>query len=327
MIFPLQSQLDKLTGKVGSLSEEAIQRDYEAEAMEQGSTVLPEDCISKIISFTSPRDACKASVVSTVFRSAADFDLVWERFLPTDYRQILSSSVSPFPFVFSSKKKLYLHLCDNPVLIDNGTKTFALEKCSGKKCYMIGAKALSIARGDDPKLWNWKPSPESRFSEVAVLRNILWLEVRGRMETRQLSPSTTYVAYLVLNFTDFVFGFSFSPAEVSVKLAGSGEEVKAVHLNPIGRQRQQFEVYWDLRGGSVLMRQEPMADAADQQPLQDLQVPKERGDGWMEIELGEFFNEKGEDGDVEMSLMEVKGANWKCGLIIQGIELRPKKAK
>ncbi|KAJ4969096.1 hypothetical protein NE237_015797 [Protea cynaroides] len=309
--------------------------------MEQGSTahlyVLPEGCISKILSLTSPRDACRSSVVSSVFRSAVDSDVVWERFLPSDYQRILSSSVYPFPFVFSSKKELYLHLCDNPVLISNSTKTFALEKCSGKKCYMIGAKELSIVWGDTPQYWNWRPSPESRFSEVAELLFVCWLEVRGRMETRLLSPRTTYVAYLVLKFTDSAFGFDVVSAEVSVKLAaacagggnsgGGEEEVKEVYLNPIRRQRRQFGVHKNRRLIHSMRPQEPVADAAYQQPLRDRPVPKERGDGWKEIELGEFFNEKGEDGDVEMSLMEVKGGNWKGGLIIQGIELRPKKAE
>ncbi|KAL8245969.1 hypothetical protein R6Q59_007185 [Mikania micrantha] len=52
--------------------------------------------------------------------------------------------------------------------------------------------------------------------------------------------------------------------------------------------------------------------------------PKRRQDGWLEIELGEFYNEKGQEGELDMSMMEVKGGNWKAGLIIQGIEIRPK---
>ncbi|KAJ4968863.1 hypothetical protein NE237_015564 [Protea cynaroides] len=214
--------------------------------MTQGSTVdlcvLPEGCISNILSLTSPRDACRSSVVSSVFRSSLDSDSVWERFLPSDYQQILSSSISPSPFVFSSKKELYLHLCNNPVLIDNGTKTFALEKCSGKKCYMIGAKALSVVGGDQPEHWCWGPFPDSRFSEVVQLLDICWLEVRGRMETRLLSPSTTYVAYMVFDFTESAFGFDYYPAEVSVKLAAAssgGEEVKAAYLDRIGRNMRQ----------------------------------------------------------------------------------------
>ncbi|XP_042502881.1 F-box protein PP2-B10-like [Macadamia integrifolia] len=300
--------------------------------MEEGNTVdlyvLPEDCISNILSLTSPRDACRSSVISSVFRSAADSDSVWERFLPSNYRQILSSSsvLSASPSVFLSKKELFLHLCDNPVLIDKGTMSFALEKCSGRKCYMIGARELSIVWGDTPSYWNWRPLPESRFSEVAELVNVCWLEIHGKMETRLLSPNTTYVAYLVHKLTDSAYGFEFSPAEVSVKLAsrgggGGGEEMKSVYLNPLGRKRRQLGT---ARGIGVFSRS--LSFLRPLEPVQkEGQVPKKREDGWMEIGMGEFFNDRGADGEVEMTLMEVKGGNWKSGLIIQGIELRPKK--
>ncbi|XP_042501084.1 F-box protein PP2-B10-like [Macadamia integrifolia] len=308
--------------------------------MEEGSTVdlyiLPEGCISNIISLTSPRDACRSSVISSVFRSATDSDSVWERFLPSDYQQILSSSVSPYPLLFSSKKELYLHLCNNPLLIDRGTKTLALEKCSGRKCYMIGAKELSIVWGDTPSYWNWRPLPQSRFSEVAELIGVCWLEIHGKMETRLLSPNTTYVAYLVLKVTDTAYGFDFPPAEVSVKLAnrggggGGGEETKSVFLNPIGRQRRQVGIYRRIGSFSRSLMfsyaLRPREEVEEAEPQEEMgEIPKKREDGWMEIEMGEFFNERGEDGEVEMTLMEVKGGHWKAGLIIQGIELRPKK--
>lgn len=44
----------------------------------------------------------------------------------------------------------------------------------------------------------------------------------------------------------------------------------------------------------------------------------------MEAEMGEFYNEDGEDEEVVMSWMEVKGGHWKKGLIVEGIEIRPK---
>lgn len=43
----------------------------------------------------------------------------------------------------------------------------------------------------------------------------------------------------------------------------------------------------------------------------------------MEIELGEFFNEEGDSGEFEISVLEVKCLNWKSGLIVEGIEIRP----
>ena len=53
-------------------------------------------------------------------------------------------------------------------------------------------------------------------------------------------------------------------------------------------------------------------------------LPRARGDGWMEVEMGEFFNEQGEDGSVLCGLKEVDNYNRKSGLIVEGIELRPK---
>ncbi|PHT51422.1 F-box protein PP2-B1 [Capsicum baccatum] len=51
--------------------------------------------------------------------------------------------------------------------------------------------------------------------------------------------------------------------------------------------------------------------------------PYLRSDGWMEIKLGEFFNNLGEDGEVEMKLMETDDFKWKSGLIVKGIDIRP----
>ena len=46
----------------------------------------------------------------------------------------------------------------------------------------------------------------------------------------------------------------------------------------------------------------------------------------MELEMGEFQNYEGEDGEVSISLMETS-ATIKIGLVVQGIEIRPKKKK
>ncbi|KAJ4943999.1 hypothetical protein NE237_000167 [Protea cynaroides] len=298
--------------------------------MEQEGTnvlyVLPEGFIAEILSRTSPRDACRSSVVSSIFRSTADSDSVWERFLPSDIQLILSSSVSPFLPNFSSKKEQFLHLCDNPLLIDNGTKTLALEKCNGKKCYMIGAKELSIAWGDTPMYWNWPSRPESRFSEVAELLEVCWLEIRGKMETRFLSTNTTYVAYLVFKFKYDASGFDYEPIEVSVKLASGGRpkhgEVKSVYSKRPEETEAEGEVPVKRKADSRSEAEVPKETKTDSVP--EREAPKERGDGWMELGMGEFFNERGVDGVVEMSLKEIKVLWCISGLIIEGIELRPK---
>ncbi|KAF7847580.1 hypothetical protein BT93_L2822 [Corymbia citriodora subsp. variegata] len=77
---------------------------------------LPGDVISQIISLTSPQDACRASAVSTSFRSIADSDQVWLKFLPLDPSDL------DFPQI-SSMKSLYLHLCDHWVPVRGNKNT------------------------------------------------------------------------------------------------------------------------------------------------------------------------------------------------------------
>ncbi|KAL5848620.1 hypothetical protein ACOSQ4_006633 [Xanthoceras sorbifolium] len=262
------------------------------------TVVLPEECISRIISFTSPRDACRSSVVSPAFKSASDSDAVWERFLPSDYQKIISSSISSSSTLFSlSKKDLYLYLCHNPVLINNSTMSFSLDKESGKKCYMVGARRLSIAWGDTPPYWTWTDKrllPESRFAEVAELNYVWWFDVKGRIETKTLSSKTNYVAYLVFKFAESRHGFETRPIELSVYLEVSESKTR--------------------RSKRVLL--DP--------PRNTPRLYQHRGDGWMEIEMGEFFNELGDDGVVVCSLFDFHGFNSKGGLFVEGIELRPK---
>ncbi|CAH1436327.1 unnamed protein product [Lactuca virosa] len=82
-------------------------------------SVLPEGCLSEILSLTSPRDVCRAASISKGFNIAADSDPVWERFLPPDYREIIGRAVSPV-VVFGSKKQLYFFLSDSHIILHRG---------------------------------------------------------------------------------------------------------------------------------------------------------------------------------------------------------------
>ncbi|EOA24543.1 hypothetical protein CARUB_v10017801mg [Capsella rubella] len=255
---------------------------------------LPEDCISNIISFTSPRDACVAASVSKTFESAANSDNVWDKFLPWDY----SSLIPPSP-VLASKKELYLALCHNPVLIEDGKKSFWLEKASGKRCIMLSSKELWITWGSSPQYWQWISIPEARFEKVAELLDVCWFEVRGKTRTRELSPGTRYSAYIVFKTKDQCPGLGHLPVEVGLGLVGQETSKRFIYF--VGPRAR--------RGG---------------RETGDVMKPEEREDGWMEAELGEFFNEASCD-EVEQSVIETKSPYWKRGLIIQGIELRPTK--
>ena len=107
------------------------------------------------------------------------------------------------------------------------------------------------------------------------------------IETKNLSRGTTYAAYLVYQLSQDRYGFA-SP--LLARISYQQSDLVTVHR--------------------VIL--DPTAPRA-----------RHRRDGWMEVEIGQFFIEE-EDGDnvVECSIKEV--SNCKRGLIIEGIEVRPK---
>lgn len=143
-----------------------------------------------------------------------------------------------------------------------------------------------------------------RFAEVAELKAVCWLEICGRIDCRELSLSTTYKAYLIFKLTPRHNGMKFPAQQVSVSLGAQISEQQAC-LHP--DKEEVREVYLERSN--------------DIPP--ELRVPHARSDGWLEIEMGEFFNEDGGDGEVTMSFRGVKAPNWKRGLIVEGIQLRP----
>lgn len=269
--------------------------------------LLPHDCVAHILSFTSPQDACRLSLVSTAVGAVAESDDVWREFVPSDYLEVLSR-LADSPLAFKSKKELYLWLC-SPIPFDNGKKMFWLDKPTSKKCYMLSARELSITWGNDLLYWSWKPFLQSRFEEVAELVTTWWLEIRARISPRMLSPKTTYTVHLILNFANRAYGLDSLPSEVSIEV-GDRQVIRGTIL-----LRRPEE------GGELSKR----STFTEQEEKDENRVPREREDGWLEIELGEFFNDGSDGEEVRMSVKEVKGVQLKGGLIVEGIELRPKK--
>ncbi|EEF49920.1 F-box protein PP2-B15 [Ricinus communis] len=275
-------------------------------------TSLPEGCLSTVLSFTSPLHVCKSSLVSTSFQSAADSDIVWESFLPCDYPDIISRSITPLKF--SSKKELFICLCD-PIFLDGGRKNFKLEKSTGRKSYILSARDLSITWSNQAMYWNWVSLPESSFFEVAILRTVCWLEIQGKIKTQMLSPNTQYGAYLILKISDRAYGLDLIPCEVSIEVDNLLSSSTAYLRHGQYSKKQQMEHLFFANRTHMLKSRVVEGDA---------RVPSGREDGWLEIELGEFFVNGESDEEVKMSLKEVKGQHLKGGLIIEGIEVRPK---
>ena len=169
---------------------------------------------------------------------------------------------------------------------------------------------------------------KNRLLEVAELIKCVLAENSGKINTSMMSPATLYTAYLCVQafkVTTRSFRFVSQPVEVAARVVGSASGHKrSVFLDAERRRNLRHQiVQWQCgrftRSG--ILCQPPRPRVKDE----DDERPKERGDGWLEMELGEFFNGGGDDdGEVEMSVLEVKGGNWKGGLIVQGIEIRPK---
>ncbi|KAF5786335.1 putative phloem protein [Helianthus annuus] len=276
---------------------------------------LPEGFVAQALGLTTPQDASRLSCVNSFFRSAAEWDTVWASFLPPE---CLEEAVEGGRGLM---KEVYLRLCDNPILIEEGTKSFWLDKLTGKKCYMLAAKQLSIALIDSPNCWRWTSMPDSRFTEVAELINACSLGISGNVNTSILSPNTTYVAHLVFMATSEAYGFEYHPVEVCFGPYEKNSQTRMVYLDPQAQSRRRLRPKRRIGifGRGIFANYDVVPPPCEEN------CPKPRQDGWFEVEIGEYFNKGGDEVELEMSVMEVKGGNWKRGLIIHGIEIRPKK--
>ncbi|EEF28745.1 conserved hypothetical protein [Ricinus communis] len=190
---------------------------------------------------------------------------------------------------------------------------------------MLAARDLVIVWGDTPQYRKWMNLPDTRFAEVAELKYIRWLEIRGKIDTCMLSPATSYAAYPVYKWSKSGFDH-FYPIEVSIGIAGGRKNIEQVCLSPkeqmspdlLQIKPQLLQILPQMRQ-HLLQTSASIGRSSRQGRVQGLQRPKRREDGWLEIGLGKYFNRHGEDGELEMSIMEVKAP--KTGLTVQ---IRPK---
>ncbi|KAH6816173.1 hypothetical protein C2S51_020993 [Perilla frutescens var. frutescens] len=131
--------------------------------------------------------------------------------------------------------------------------------------------------------------PQSRFSDAAELTESRHLFIEGNIKTKMMSPETSYAAYLVYGFAD---------------------------------------MYANLRSAVSIIRKNSYHESSgddygdEQAKIVRFQEGDGREDGWMEIQLGEFYVDFGEDGELQVQLLDTSG-NSKNGLIVEGIEFRP----
>ncbi|XP_031126149.1 putative late blight resistance protein homolog R1A-3 [Ipomoea triloba] len=121
--------------------------------------------------------------------------------------------------------------------------------------------------------------------EVAELLRVCWLDIRGTVDTRRLHKMTCYSAYLLYKTKPGHYGIG--PARSSLRY---------VNDNNSNSENQVF--------------------------LAGMRSYVDSNDEWLEIMLGEFNVRDGNEGVVEIRLWNTE--NWKSGLVIKAIEVRPK---
>lgn len=170
---------------------------------------------------------------------------------------------------------------------------------------MLGARGLKITWGSSPEYWEWKSIHGSRFPEVAILLMVWWFEIICKFETKMLSPNTAYSAFFVFKPRGD-YGFESLPINVSFNF------IDELGDDEMGHAMMMMNTVYLKRTLT-----EPMLD-------RNCKISQMRDGGWFEVELGEFFVNTGENRQVEIRIFEVEEGGPKCGLVVEGIELRPK---
>lgn len=155
-----------------------------------------------------------------------------------------------------------------------------------------------------------------RFPQVAELITVERLEIQGKIRAQTLSPNTKYGAYLVFKISDHAYGLDSIPCEISI---ASGDSVLTTNTATL---RDPDDKKQHLQGLFYRNRVQMMKERVNKG---DERAARKREDGWLEIEVGDFFvGGAKNDEEIAMSVMEVKGYQLKGGLIVEGIEVRPK---
>ncbi|XBI50005.1 hypothetical protein VPH35_113481 [Triticum aestivum] len=261
---------------------------------------LSEEVLASILSLTSPPDAGRCAAVSHAFLAAADSDAVWSRFLLHDLPRFAQGVLCRAP---PSKKGLFRCLSDQPALLPDKLVT--------------------------RQYWEWIKLPSDdiqankSFFEAAQLWGVWWLLIRGKIHSTMLCRNSKYAAYMVFKLADEFSKLDFPFQVASISVGGNDSSTRQVCLQAYmedgddGVSRKHIlRSSWESYLPHTKRRAIPLTDA--------VMLPRKRADGWMEVELGEFYNGEGCDGDVFVTLMETEAGNFKSGLIVWGMEIRTK---
>ncbi|XP_076959245.1 uncharacterized protein LOC143635251 isoform X2 [Bidens hawaiensis] len=231
----------------------------------------------------------------------------------SDYEDMIKRSKDSVQW--KSKKELISILCKG-FQLSYGEEWFYLDK-HGKKCLMLPARAIL-----EEDRWTWNSEPETRFEEVACC-NFDMFGIYCKFNSKLLSPETTYAAFLVYELPDDHESVDQPPP---VQVVDKDSDLKEVY-NIFLRAPQTPVISWNEKEERTF---NPLT-----KPKGIKGLPKQRSDGWMEVQVHEFqtraaikmVQKKAHAHEfVKMISTRLKFSGYDMslkGVIVQGLEFRP----
>ncbi|PWA79805.1 protein kinase-like domain, Phloem protein 2-like protein [Artemisia annua] len=171
---------------------------------------------------------------------------------------------------------------------------FWLGEVEGKQLLVLSAKA-ALYKVSNVDLFTSKPPAQSRFQEVIELLPQQVFHLKCTIKSQMLSPVTEYVCYLVF--------------KLSEKCQGLHCPVKVQDVYHKENNEAEF-VYFITPSPSN---------------INDItRVPKQREDGWMEIQVWKFNStHEFKDNSLSINMKFTSHEGIMSGLIVCGLEFRP----
>ncbi|GJU69256.1 kinase-like domain, phloem protein 2-like protein [Tanacetum coccineum] len=176
----------------------------------------------------------------------------------------------------------------------NYDELFWLGEVDGKKLLVLSAKA-ALYKFTNVDTFTSKPPTQSRFQEVIELLLQQVFHINCTIKSQMLSPDTEYVCYLLFKLSENCQGMH-CPVKVRDVLHQENKEAEFLYF----------------------MTPEPSN-------IHDItRVPKQRKDGWMEIQLWKFNStHEFKDDSISMNMRFTSLEGPMSGLIVCGLEFQP----
>lgn len=157
--------------------------------------------------------------------------------------------------ISSVDMKDWHHVVYEGVLLKNDTQKFWVDKELLKNCFLVLPKACDFAGADEESCWSWITKEEKCFRSTIDIpipksNKLSLFLIRGRFETRVLSPNTMYEVAFVVQLIRSHYRPSFHP-KMNLDLP---DGTKQEHWEPMENLVGKPEYEWiNLRAGEFVM--------------------------------------------------------------------------